>query len=77
MKKIIKKHWALLGLLATVYVDHAYDILSSSGLSESAIKLIHLSGVIIVGYFWNPKISQSHELSARRGNGAILPSKGL
>jgi uncharacterized membrane protein YdcZ (DUF606 family) len=55
LKKLVAKHWALIGLLATVYVDNAFEILANSGLSDGTIKLIHLSGVIICGYLWNPK----------------------
>jgi hypothetical protein len=55
LKKLVAKHWALIGLLAGVYVDHSFEILANSGLSDGTIKLIHLSGVVIVGYFWNPK----------------------
>lgn len=53
--KLIKKHWALIGIIIAFIVDHSFDILQNSGLSLTQIDLIKALGVIVVGYFWNPK----------------------
>jgi hypothetical protein len=74
MKKFVKKHWALIGLIVAFIIDHSFDILKNSGLSITHIDLIKGFGVIMVGYFWNPK---EQATTLKKGNGAIIPSKGL
>ena len=79
MKKFLKKHWALIGLIAAFLVDHTFDILKNSELSLIEVDLIKGLGIIIVGYFWNPanKKSSLSIASIEKGKGAIIPSKGL
>lgn len=80
MKNFIKKHWALIGLIIAFLVDHAFDILKNSGLTLVEVDLIKGLGVIIVGYFWNPKNDKKPTFfatAAVKSKGAILPSKGL
>jgi hypothetical protein len=81
LKKLVAKHWALIGLIAAFVVDHSFDILKNSGLSLTEVDLIKGLGVIVVGYLWNPKKSSINRLSAtsaiEKGNGAVIPRKGL
>lgn len=55
LKKLAKKHWALIGIIAAFIVDHSFDILKNSGLSLTQIDFVKGLGVVFVGYFWNPK----------------------
>jgi hypothetical protein len=81
LKKLVAKHWALIGLIAAFIVDHSFDILKNSGLSLTEVDIIKGLGVIVVGYLWNPKKSSLKSLSAtsaiEKGNGAVIPRKGL
>ncbi len=81
MKKFVKKHWALIGIVAAFIVDHSFDILKNSGLSIIHIDLIKGFGVIMVGYFWNPKTPSVNKMktssASKKGSGAVIPSKGL
>jgi hypothetical protein len=81
LKKLVAKHWALIGLIAAFIVDHSFDILKNSGLSLTEVDIIKGLGVIVVGYLWNPKKSSINSLSAtsaiEKGNGAVIPRKGL
>lgn len=64
MKKFIKKHWALIGLVSAFVVDHVFDILKNSGLTATQVDLVQGLGVILVGYFWNPKPIKSTQKRA-------------
>ena len=78
MKTLIKKHWAFIGLIAAFIVDHMYEILANTGLSEIKIDLIKLFGVFVVGYFWNPKkdFTAKKDFTNKEG-GAVIPNKGF
>jgi hypothetical protein len=72
MKEFLKKHWAFIGLIAGFLVDHYYDIMQNTGLPRNQIDLIYLFGVLVVGYFWNPKKGRR----TKKG-GAVIPDKGF
>jgi hypothetical protein len=48
LKKLVAKHWALIGLIAAFIVDHSFDILKNSGLSLTEVDIIKGLGVIVV-----------------------------
>jgi hypothetical protein len=81
LKKLVVKHWALIGLIAAFVVDHTFDILKNSELSLTEVDLIKGLGVIVCGYFWNPKKSLIKSMSTsstiEKGDGAVIPRKGL
>jgi hypothetical protein len=81
LKKLVAKHWALIGLIVAFIVEHTFDILKNSGLSLTEVDLIKGLGVIITGYFWNPKTPSVNKMktssASKKGSGAIIPSKGL
>lgn len=79
MKKILKKHWALIGLIIAFIVDHSFDILIDSGMTATQVDIFQGLGVLLVGYFWNPKpqLKSIHKTTTSKEKGAIIPNKGL
>jgi hypothetical protein len=66
MKNFMKKNWALIGLIVAFFVDHSFDILKNSGLTELSIELIKGLGAIISGYYWTSKYNVNLKNSQKR-----------
>ena len=52
MKKVIEKHWALIGFVAAFLLDSQFGFVEAVAPNETVTNLIHGLGAIVLAYFW-------------------------
>tara|TARA_R110000851_G_scaffold23896_1_gene69578 strand:+ start:115 stop:345 length:231 start_codon:yes stop_codon:yes gene_type:complete len=65
MKKIIKKYWPLIALIASFLLERSLNIFSSIGFSPEQADLAKAFGTLIYGYFftsnYNVKLTENQQ----------------
>lgn len=70
MKKVIEKHWALIGFIAAFLLDSQFGIIDAIAPNEMVARLIQGVGAIILAHFW-----QSENVMKIGGGGIKNPKK--
>ena len=81
MKKLIKKYWPLIALIASFLLERSLNIFSSIGFSPEQADMATAFGTLIYGYFftstYNVKLSKNEnvQLSENEDEQSIVGSR--